>query len=789
MTATVQATATGAVAGGTATVTKPTGTVSGDLLVAVQYLDIDGGTFTNMNAPAGWTELSRSDGVGSTSGGYGKVWYKIAGGSEAASYAFTGTGAATNYVTVHRINGHNASTPFSGVPVWSWKTLLAVGSPPFSLLGPAVNFGASGLLFQSWMYQNISTGATITAPSGMTGTSGLDPFPYLVALTATLGGLGPGTQGGKIAAGNQAGALGSLGLLSVAFGVSDSGSTPDPTAATTAVGVYQFVPRRLPITVRVKTSRSDDDITDQLSALSWRSSIPGGYASASFTLNRPLDVTPDDVEYYATVYIYDGRHGGTLFEGRLEDPGRGVAEQGEVYNITAVGPSAHAKDRTFPVIYVDQSLERWHRSRYSTPSGAKVDIGVDLPNTASSGDEGTPCILISADEGTPISTSWAGDAIYRSIYYAGQTIARIRADYICGGSSSNYQVAIFGRSGDTTADFSHKANWVTSSATLADNLGSGIPTTDSMVSFRAERDVSSTTADAMAWAAFYNVSIRCAVKNADGTDNFSLTGYGVNNIDPVEVVADLLGRVLNRYDGANAVLIGSGVDITQLAYPDGTTASDIFDDIAVFDPGFYWAAWETNPNTGLNRFEYVPWPSTVRYEADTIDGFDSPGSATDLYNAVDVRWRDASGRIRHTVRTQTVDQLTDAGLTRTSYIDISDEMGSLINAQYIGDNFLAEHQYPENAGTLTVARPILDNDSGRMVQPWELLPGGLIRVRGVSPRVDALNPAGRDGITIFRVISVEFNADTASASLELDSYNRTIARQLAGLTTARLRKR
>lgn len=788
MTAALAAQSNGAIAGGTVTVTKPTGTVSGDLLVAVQILDIDGGSFANMTAPSGWTELSNSASVGSTTGGYGKVWTKAAGGSEASSYAFTGATNSANYVTILRINGHNATTPISGAPVWQWRT-IAHAAFPQNLVGPGVNFGANGLLINTFHEQNINSGATITAPSGMSGTSITDSLPFEVVATFTQAGLGPGLQGPKTAVANQGPSLNALGFLSLALGISDSGSTPDPTPIAAATGAYQFVNRRMPLTVRVKTSRSDTDITNQLSALSYRSSIPGGYASASFTINQPLDVTPESVEYYATVYIYDGRTAETLWEGRLEDPGRGVADQGETYSITAVGSSAHAKDQTFPIVYVDQSLERWHRSRYSSPTGAKVDIGVDLPNTAASGDEGTPCILLSADEGTPISTAWAADAIYRSIFYAGQTIARIRADFVCGGASSNYQVAIFGRSGDTTADFSHKSNWVTTPGILADNLGSGLPTTESMVSFRAERDVSSTTADAFAWAAFYNISIRCAIKNADGTDNFSTSGYGVNNIDPVEVVADLLGRVLDRFDGANAVLIGSGVDITQLAYPDGTTASDIFDDIAVFDPGFYWAAWETNPDTGKNRFEYVPWPSTVRYEADTIDGFDSPGSATDLYNAVDIRWRDGSGRIRHTVRTQFVQQLSDAGLTRTSYIDISDEMGSLINAQYIGDNFLAEHEFPENAGTLTVARPILDNDTGRMVQPWEIVPGGLIRVRGVNPRVDALNPDGRDGITIFRVISTEFNTDQASASLELDSYNRTIARQLAGLTTARLRKR
>lgn len=546
---------------------------------------------------------------------------------------------------------------------------------------------------------------------------------------------------------------------------------------------------RIPVTVRIKTSRRNSDITAQVADdLVFRSAIPGGYASLSLTLNRPLDFTPDDIEYFASVTVYDGRTNETLWEGRLEDPGRGAGSSGEIWQVTATGGAAHAKDQTFPIIYVDSSLDNWRRSRYATPSKGKTTIG-EVPNTVTSGDAGTPAIILSADEGTAIDTSWVSDMIYRYPFYFNQHIARIRANFIAGGPSSNYHASIFLRSGDTTADFSVLKNWVTTEDFIGANYNDGLTHTENMVSLRVQRDVSSTTADAFAWVAFYNVVVRCSVFNADGTENFSTAGYNVNNIDPSEVVADLLGRILNQFDGANAVIIGSGVDINQLTYIDGTTAAAIFDDLAVFDPGFYWAAWESNPANGKYRFEYVPWPDTVRYEADTDEGFDSPGSAVDLYNAVHVRWRDALGRVQSTIRTQTIPELSAAGITRQFYIDIADELGDSVNAAYIGDNFLAEHRYPPNAGTLTIGKPILDNDTGRMVQPWELVPGGLIRVRGVSPRVDALNPSDRDGVTVFRVISTEYSVSSAVCTLELDSYNRTIARQLANLQTARLRKR
>jgi hypothetical protein len=76
-----------------------------------------------------------------------------------------------------------------------------------------------------------------------------------------------------------------------------------------------------------------------------------------------------------------------------------------------------------------------------------------------------------------------------------------------------------------------------------------------------------------------------------------------------------------------------------------------------------------------------------------------------------------------------------------------------------------------------------------MVQPWEIHPGTLIRVRGVLPRVDSLNLSDRDGATIFRVVSVEYSIADAAATLELDSYSRTVARALAKLHGRRLTRR
>jgi hypothetical protein len=287
------------------------------------------------------------------------------------------------------------------------------------------------------------------------------------------------------------------------------------------------------------------------------------------------------------------------------------------------------------------------------------------------------------------------------------------------------------------------------------------------------------TATAPTWISFYSVVVRAALKDASGVDITS--GYSLNTVTVTELVTDLLGRYLPLYDGPNALINASATPIDQWAYPDGVTPAQALDDLALLEPGYYWAAWESGL-TGLYRFEYVPWPtSTIRYDATTFDGFESPGSASELFNEVVVRWKDFKGRVRTTTRTQTVPELSDAGITRTGFLDLSDDAGSSTAATRAGDNFLLEHKYAPNAGTLTVSRPILDNTRGCMVMPWELVPGGLIRVQGVLPRVDSLNPADRDGYTVFRVVSVDFNGSNGTATLELDSFGWTMQRQVAGL--------
>lgn len=112
-------------ANGAAAVLKPSGTIEGDLLIAHCGVVTTAGAV--WSAPVGWTLIREATAVGATSL-TAATFYKIAGGSEPASYTFTATGGGTTIVKeIHRFNAHDATTPIN---VSAIATLLAAALDP-----------------------------------------------------------------------------------------------------------------------------------------------------------------------------------------------------------------------------------------------------------------------------------------------------------------------------------------------------------------------------------------------------------------------------------------------------------------------------------------------------------------------------------------------------------------------------------------------------------------------------------------------------------------------------------
>jgi hypothetical protein len=541
---------------------------------------------------------------------------------------------------------------------------------------------------------------------------------------------------------------------------------------------------RVPLSVRVVNDKSDRHITRDLRSLRFRSAAPGGFASATFSLDRPIRFQPEDVDYFARVYIYDTRSARVVWEGRLEDPGRGVSNDGQVWELAAIGPSGHVEDRAIPLIYVDRDVTSMERVNNVTPGG-RNSLGDSPGSSSAAGDDQD--IILQFPQGLAVQSATPSRIAvrYQHIAWAGLRLARCDYTWDAGVTDTNHSIQAVTRDDGNLLTGENARSQTLSTAGAGSSpivVTTDFPATRTTVELRQIRTAggASTIPSDNYWVSISGFYVQMQRYNNSGTIlTNGATDYPNYWVYAHYVVKDLLGRLLTMYDGANATVVNTNYAIDQLAYFDGVTPGQVLDDLMLIEPAYYWAAWESDVTTGKYRFEWTVWPTTVRYEATADDGFDSPGSAEGLYNSVRIRYKAPNGHIRSRRRTSTVDVLTAAGITREAFIDLSDTVGSAANADQVGDQFLNEHRYPPNAGTLTITQPTMDLVLGWKIQPWEIRPGNLIRVRGVNPHIDPLNATDRDGSTVFRVVSVEYDTATASATLELDSYSVTTAAAIA----------
>lgn len=135
------------------TVSKPTGTAEGDMLIAMMSATAGGASIT---PPAGWTAVGEG---GTASSTRTAVWYRVAGASEPASYNFTvGATMAAGAGLILRYAPQLPTTPPAVVDASAMGTLQS----------PAVAPSVSATENADTLIALFSSGTAGSTPTGMT---------------------------------------------------------------------------------------------------------------------------------------------------------------------------------------------------------------------------------------------------------------------------------------------------------------------------------------------------------------------------------------------------------------------------------------------------------------------------------------------------------------------------------------------------------------------------------------------------------------------------------------------
>ena len=528
----------------------------------------------------------------------------------------------------------------------------------------------------------------------------------------------------------------------------------------------------VPLAVRVSNARVDQMLTGYLHGdLHFTKTDPGGFRAASFTVSQKLGFRTDMIQPYSRIYIYNQRNGDTVFEGDVSHPGRSVSDDGALLEVQVEGGVERLNDWSGQRIFIDTDMTAWNLTNQSTRGGL-VSTGDDL------GGSGADALTLSFPNSFHVDLNYRSEVSYTRLVEAGQELGRVNYSWD-GGLGTGWLIRLIVSPPSTIAR--SQVVSTTGSGGSGAVVGGGIPVgaiTPFLQFIWPNAGGSSTGTTDVTWVSLMGVTVVARLHLKDGS--FKTSGY-VDWVTADVVWEDLLGDILaSTFDGANASIdLGTGYNITQLAYPDGTTPMQVADALMGFEPACTYIVGPSNPINDKYSLTWMSRSDVPRYEFSTwADEHSGGAQAVEQYNEAVARWRAPTGEIRSTITTQSVPEMTAAGRTRRYYQDLTDTVSSATNATQANATVLNDHRFPLNGGQVTVSRPVVDLWTGRTVQPFEIQPGYIARIVGINPSRDALNNSPRNGSSLCRIVNTDYSSGSNSVSIALDSVPYSMARAI-----------
>jgi hypothetical protein len=570
----------------------------------------------------------------------------------------------------------------------------------------------------------------------------------------------------------------------------------------------------VPVAVRlfnVFSKAYDIWVTRWLSDITYRTVIPGGFASATIELANEYPGQFDAYTHpYTRVQVVDIRTGQVCWEGRIEDPRR--SEDGSSWELGCLGTMVVGTDVRIPYFAIDGDVSNW------------------APASAAHGDTYNPSVDANTQslKFKPYIRTWIGPNhdgdifVWSKAYICDARIGRFDATY------SGYATTAGFRTGmDVLDSASVRQNNIDLTAWNAATVRKGNKVVTDFTSIDAQRlevafdYTSASTTNADDWYGSVDRPL-VQIQRMDRFGNKLQTAASYPNewVTVAQIVEDVVGRFFvgsyffndGRPPFGTVPAVNSDrtyidttgtAKITNLTYYEGATAADVLNDLMIAQPGAFWAIWESeyrsyefNWSVHGHTFEWSTWPKSFGYQADTKDGVEEQPSGEDPYNAqmyiyhyvdyedVEYAYLNWRGGIENTNQ-----HLEDANLNRveTFYRDEGTTSANW-NADVFGvsNAMMDEFTKTPNTGKLKIARPIHlydRGDTGRggasmMVDPWAIRAGKLILIRDlpIDSRADRImwgnTPFAKGHNTaIFRIVGTNYSASTGICELELDQVS------------------
>jgi hypothetical protein len=279
-----------------------------------------------------------------------------------------------------------------------------------------------------------------------------------------------------------------------------------------------------------------------------------------------------------------------------------------------------------------------------------------------------------------------------------------------------------------------------------------------------------------AWVRFANIHVIGKRYSRYGVDQTESSG--IEALKPYLIVEDLLGTVLNgKFDPGQ--IYTDNVLIDQASWWSATPVSDILAAANEWNGDAWWGVWAPANPDALPRLDYRYWNVSPRYTLDDTAQSLAAGRRGGMGELgarhVHARKRRADDDPRDghgagdPARVRLVRVGTLAINTRDLSLDLSDR-GPMTRAKAVelAGQMLFASATDKASGSAVVTGPILDDSTGRIVQPWEIRPGWPILVGSTPNQFTSGTPLTYDGESTFRLTKVTYSAQDDTATLELD---------------------